>query len=252
MVRDVAVTRERRAPARWRAPSVAELSRVRAALVVALTLVTGMSDAIGFTKLGNVFTSVMTGNMVLLGVAAGRHDGTLALHTGVAFVGYVAGSLLGARIAGEAREPGGMWPRALTVALGVELVAFAIFTAGWEAAGAAPSGNFALSLLCVNAVALGIQSAAVLRLGISGLSTTYLTGTLTTVIAALAARTPVRHLARSIIVLAALILGAAIGATLSLQAPATAPIVLLGVLAGVVVAALAVFWRTEPARTGGD
>ncbi len=240
-VRDVEMGRASERAARPR--SIAELSRVRAALVVALTLVTGVTDAIGFTKLGGVFTSVMTGNMVLLGVAAGRSDGTLAIHTGVAFAGYVAGSFVGARIAGQASKPAPLWPRALTITLAVELATFALFAAGWEAAGAAPTGNVALGLLCVNAAALGIQSAAILRLGISGLSTTYLTGTLTTVIAALAARTPVRHVVRSIAVLAALILGAAIGATLAIHVPAAAPLGQLVILAAVIAVAVAVFWR---------
>ncbi|HEX5292883.1 MAG TPA: DUF1275 family protein, partial [Streptosporangiaceae bacterium] len=51
---------------------LAARATLRDALMVALTLVTGATDAVAFTRLGNVFTSVMTGNMVLLGVAVGR------------------------------------------------------------------------------------------------------------------------------------------------------------------------------------
>ena len=77
-------------------------SQRRALLVVVLTLVTGVTDAIGFTRLGGVFTSVMTGNMVLMGVAVGRADALLALHVGVAFCAYVIGGFAGAHIAGIA------------------------------------------------------------------------------------------------------------------------------------------------------
>ncbi|HUZ19066.1 MAG TPA: YoaK family protein [Acidimicrobiales bacterium] len=152
-----------------------EPEAMRSVLVVALILVTGMTDAIGFTRLGGVFTRVMTANMVLLGVAAGCGDGILALHTRVAFAGYVVG---GAHLAGSARDDG-LWPRSMTLAPAAELLGFCGFAAGWEAAGVRPTGSMTLVLLGVNATALGIQSSAVLRLGVSGLSTTYLTGTLT-------------------------------------------------------------------------
>lgn len=64
-------------------------------LPLALTGVTGAVDATGSLRLGDVFTSVMTDNMVLLGLAAGTADVVLALHIGVAFAGYVSGVLLG-------------------------------------------------------------------------------------------------------------------------------------------------------------
>ena len=43
-----------------------------------LTFLTGCADAIGFLALGGAFASVMTGNMVLLGLSAGRGDADLA------------------------------------------------------------------------------------------------------------------------------------------------------------------------------
>src|SRR5258708_8118543 len=48
----------------------------RAPLVLAavLTAGTGAADAISFLRLGNVFTSMMTGNLIQVGVAVGRGD----------------------------------------------------------------------------------------------------------------------------------------------------------------------------------
>jgi len=207
---------------------------LRDLLVVALTLVSGATDAVGFTRLGGVFTSVMTGNMVLLGISAGRRDGSLAIHTGVAFLCYVAGTLLGGRIAGRPRPDQALWPREVTIALYVELAVFAIFTVVWEATGAAPGTTAALCLLGVNAVALGMQSGAVLRFGVNGLSTTYLTGTLTTVIASLSSGRSTKVSGRSVAVLCALVAGAALGAVLALHAPREAPLALVVPLIAVI------------------
>jgi uncharacterized membrane protein YoaK (UPF0700 family) len=72
---------------------------VRDGLLVLLTLTTGAVDASCFLHLGNVFSSVITGNLVLLGVAAATRSASLAIHSGVALAGYSAGVLIGAPIA---------------------------------------------------------------------------------------------------------------------------------------------------------
>jgi hypothetical protein len=41
-------------------------------LAVVLTLATGATDVASFTRLGGVFASLMTGNLVLFGLAVGR------------------------------------------------------------------------------------------------------------------------------------------------------------------------------------
>ena len=74
--------------------------RLRQSLVVTLAVVSGATDAIGLLVLGGAFTSVMTGNMVLLGVAASSTDGTLAASAGFSILAFCAGAALGARLAG--------------------------------------------------------------------------------------------------------------------------------------------------------
>jgi uncharacterized membrane protein YoaK (UPF0700 family) len=163
------------------------LSRSRRHLALVLLAVnSGATDAIGIVSLGGAFTSVMTGNMVLLGLSASRGDGALSLRSGLAIVLYITGAFVGARIAGAPRADDPAWPRAVRNALCVQLAGEALFAAGWWAAGGHPSGVLQPVLLGISAVNLGIQSSAVLRFGVSGLSTTYLTGTLTTLVAALA------------------------------------------------------------------
>ena len=196
--------------------------RRRDGLVVTLTLVTGAIDAIGLLRLGGVFTSVMTGNMVLLGIATANHDASIAIHTGVAFLAYVVGSFLGARVAGHAEPDEHLWPRPVVNALALELALLVAFGVWWEVVGAAPSTGVAYALLGLNAAALGVQSSAVLRFGLSGLSTTYLTGTLTQFIAGLTKRgAPLQ--VRSALILLALIGGAAAGATVRGALPPIRP-----------------------------
>ena len=216
--------------------------RRRDGLVMTLTVATGSIDAIGLLRLGGVFTSVMTGNMVLLGVAVGKHDASIAIHTGVAFLAYVVGSFVGARVAGHAEENEHLWPRPVVHALALELAVLLVFGLWWELVGAAPSTGVEYALLSLNAIALGIQSSAVLRFGISGLSTTYLTGTLTQFIAGLTKRgAPLQ--VRSALILLALIGGAAAGATTALYAPRAAPLVPILALVIVVGGAWSSFHR---------
>lgn len=218
--------------------------RRRDGLVVTLTVVTGAIDAIGLLSLGGVFTSVMTGNMVLLGVSIGKHDAAIAYHTGVAFVAYVIGSFLGARVAGHADGDKHLWPRPVVNALAFELAILVVFGTWWELVGAHPDTSVAYCLLALNATALGVQSAAVLRFGISGLSTTYLTGTLTQFIAGLTKRNePIQ--ARSAFILLALIGGAAAGASAAVGAPRFAPLVPIGALAMVVFGGWLFFHHNE-------
>jgi len=215
----------------------------RDVLIVVLTAASGSVDAVGFLRLGGVFTSVMTANMVLLGVSAGRHDGALALHAGAAFAGYVLGAIVGSMVAGRSVEGQPSWPRSITTALGVELVALVVFAAWWEATSGRPSGASTYALLAVNATALGIQSGAVLRFGVQSLSTTYLTGTLTQFVASL--HGPHRLSTRSLALLLAVTAGGALGAVIAIEAPRFVPAVPLGLVVLVMVGAVFAF-RNEP------
>lgn len=198
--------------------------RVRHLLVLLLAVNSGATDAIGFVGLGGVFTSVMTGNMVLLGVSISGADGTLALHTLSAIVCFALGCGVGARIAHLPRSGDPVWPRAITRALMVELVMFLAFMIGWLLTGGAPGEAMQLVLLVINAVGLGIQSSAIQRFGVPGLSTTYLTGTLTSVVIRLMTGQRLRHVRDSVEILVALIAGAAAGTFLVLHLWAAAPV----------------------------
>jgi uncharacterized membrane protein YoaK (UPF0700 family) len=216
--------------------AAATTRRHRHTLVVLLTFVTGSADALGFLALGGAFSSVMTGNMVLFGLAAGRADGALALTSGLAILSFAVGVLVGAHVAGVARSDDPVWPRRVTVALLVELTVFTAYAVVWELTLDHRQDGVRLAMLLVSAVALGIQSSAVQRFGVSGLSSTYLTGTLTSLIGDVAARAAWEVLRPRVEVLLALMAGACAGAVLTTRLPAAAPALLLVPLCAVLLA----------------
>jgi uncharacterized membrane protein YoaK (UPF0700 family) len=224
----------------------------------ALTLVAGVltigsaaTDIMAFTRLGNVFASVMTSNIVFLGLAAARHSGTLAVHAAVSFAGYVAGVFAGSRlvrhparagapgVAGASATAGasGPWTPWVTAALAVEATVLAGFTIGWEVTGTRPTGGPQLLLIALATLAMGLQSAVVVALNISGVGTTYLTGTLTSLIDSLASPTAEPGTAqrrqanrRRAVALAALVAGALLAGLLISAAPAAVPAIPLAAL----------------------
>ena len=58
-----------------------------------------------FLGLGGVFSSVMTANIVLLGLSAGKLSGSLALHAGAALTGYIVGAVAASRVTASAGGP---------------------------------------------------------------------------------------------------------------------------------------------------
>lgn len=223
-------------------------SGARDMLVVVLTVTTGAVDAAAFLHLGHVFSSVITGTLVLLGVAAGTHDPGLAENCAVALASYVAGVAAGAplsaRRAGRwlagwrGRHPHAatahreIWPSWLTVALALEFCVLVVFSVGWELSGGHPAGAGQLMLLANAGVAMGIQGATVRQLG--EISTTYLTGTLTGVVAGLVTGRKPSGLGRSLGIFVAVVVGACASAVVTAYLPALLPIVVLFPLALVV------------------
>jgi uncharacterized membrane protein YoaK (UPF0700 family) len=158
----------------------------RDAMLVLLSLAAGCVDAVSYLGLNNVFTANMTGNTVLLGLAIGQAKPQAALRSGVALAGFVVGVAAGAAIVERGREDVA-WPSVVTAALALECVVLVAFAVGWRLAGALP-GEAVYSLIALSAFAMGVQSAAVSRLGVASVSTTYITGTLTSLMRRLVGR----------------------------------------------------------------
>ena len=196
-----------------------------------LTLTTGTLDAVSFLRLGKVFSSVITGNLALLGVAAGEHDAVLALNGGLALAGYGCGVLAGGAIAGTPQRDQPVWPLRVTIALAAELAVLAAFSGQWLADGGHPAGASRHALLLLAAAAMGMQSTAVRRLG--QISTTYLTSTLTGILTALAIRRWPAAWQRSSGILIIAATGAALGALAVTYSPLWVPAAVLTPIAAV-------------------
>ena len=146
----------------------------RKRLVLLLAGAAGCLDAVGYLMLG-LFTANMTGNTILLGLSIGRAGWAEALHNVVAIAAFVAGAGAGTLVVRSLRR--------LAHGLGLEAVVLALAVAAWMVFGA-PRGRIAEPaaywLIALLAAAMGIQSAAVRRVGEQRVATTYVTGTLTT------------------------------------------------------------------------
>ena len=209
--------------------------RRRDLLLIALTFAAGSVDAVALLRL-DVFTAVMTGNIVLLGLAVGQGAFRNALRSIVALVAYSLGVVVGARVVGPvAMETD--WSPKVTRALTVEWALQFAFVIGWLLTGANPDGASAATLIAFSGVAMGIQAATARALA-PGMSTTYVTGTLTGLLSELSALGAVsgdRRRRASIVV--ALALGAVAGALALSTVPAVAPVIPLAMVGGVVLVA---------------
>lgn len=191
------------------------------AVLLILTLVTGLVDATTYLGLGHVFAANMTGNIVLLGFAlagAGEISATASLVSLAAFlIGSAAGGVLGRNLEADRRR----W---VGIALVVETVGLCLAAA---AAALALSGYMIVAVL---ALAMGVRNATVRRLGIPDLTTTVLTMTLTGLGADLFdERRVTPALRRRIGSVLAMLIGALIGALL-LNYALFAPLALAGLL----------------------
>jgi uncharacterized membrane protein YoaK (UPF0700 family) len=155
-------------------------------MLLALTWAAGNIDAIGYLGLGRVFTANMTGNTVLLGLHLGQEQGGAALRAFVALLSFGVGLVMGALIVERIRGAG-PWPPAVTWALALEAAMLAAFAVGMYLTASLREVIEAQALIAVSAIAMGIQSAAVRRLNVPGIATTYVTGTLTTAVTSLIA-----------------------------------------------------------------
>lgn len=214
-------------------------ARRRDLLLVALTFAAGAVDAVVFLRL-DVFTAVMTGNIVLLGLAVGQGAFRNAVRSVVALIAYAGGVLAAARIVGAAPHDS-VWPAHVTRAFAIEWALHMVFLVGWILTDTRPDGLAAASLIAVSGVAMGIQAAAARTLAPST-STTYVTGTLTALLSelsALGALGPDSRRRAAIVV--ALGLGAVCGALVLVSAAVLAPALPVVVIGAVVLVAAARF-----------
>ena len=144
----------------------------------------GSADGWSYFGFGHVFVANMTGNTVLLGLAVFQDHGNV-LSPVISLGLYAVGVMLGSLLTGSVR-PDTAWSRAVSRTLLLEALLLLAAEAAWIAihlrAGHTPSLNL---LLATVALAIGMQSGAMVQLKIPGIVTTYITGTWTSLLSGL-------------------------------------------------------------------
>ena len=149
-------------------------------LLLTVTLVTGLVDALSYLLLGHVFVANMTGNVLFLGISIGGAGEFSATGSFTGLAAFVLGGLIGGRIANASRRHRG---RLMFRAAVVELL-LVLAAAGWVALAADPfSGAWRFALITVLATAMGLQNAAARALDVADLTTNALTKTITSIAA---------------------------------------------------------------------
>ena len=214
-------------------------------VLLALTGVTGLVDAVSFLGLGHIFTANMTGNVVLLAFAVAGAPGLSIARSFTSLVAFLVGAALGGRLGiAMAAASRRRWLLTFAVSEAGLLFAAAFVAIGLDiGSGTPPSRLYAVIVL--TAVAMGVRNATVRRLAIPDLTTTVLTLTLTAVAAdsSLAGGNNPR-VGRRVASVALMFAGAAIG-TVLLRFGIALPLVLSG---GCVLAAMATY-AAVPAPT---
>lgn len=198
-------------------------------LLLLLSVTTGLVDAISVLGLGKVFTANMTGNVVFLGFAASGAPGFTFAPYVVAIASFMAGAMIAGRVGKHhAGLPLRRW---LLTAASVEAISLWIAAAvavGFDVAAQSP-GSSVYIIIALTGFAMGFRNATIRQLKVPDLTTTVLTLTIT----GLAADSAVAgganpNWARRLGSVAAIFLGAAMGAYLVTHGGLVAPLILAG------------------------
>jgi uncharacterized membrane protein YoaK (UPF0700 family) len=214
--------------------------RLTKAGLLILTFGTGMIDAISVLILGHVFVANMTGNVIFIGLWFAPHTVVDVTAAVVAFVSFLAGAVIGGRLARHLQHDTRRW---VAVALGVECVLLLTLSVLAGTGVLDYQNNTKLILIAGLAVAFGSQNATARQFGIQELSTTVLTSTLVGlgVDSRLAGGTGKREGLRFSVVFT-MCAGAAAGAALSRIT--VAPVIAL--VAALVATTAVLFWFGPP------
>jgi uncharacterized membrane protein YoaK (UPF0700 family) len=217
--------------------------RFRNVLLGALMTSSGAIDAASWLVLGKTFAAFMTGNLVYVGFRLGGAAGPSLPRAIVALAAFAIGTIVAARIVAPTKDAGWAWPRRVTFALVLTLVAEAALLAGWVGVNGHPGNRAGDALVALAALAMGAQTAAAFSLGLRATFTTAATATFMVFMGDLSGWSQ-SHRERVTLAadLVCLVVGAAVGGLLVVHAHSWAPAFSL-VLTALVVAAAAIAAR---------
>jgi uncharacterized membrane protein YoaK (UPF0700 family) len=181
--------------------------------LLGMTAVTGLVDAVSFLSLGHVFTANMTGNVVLLAFATAHVSGLSIARSLTALLAFLVGATLGGRVIASATPDSQIRFAAQAFLLEMAFLLAASFCGIGYRGDLLETSFQPFALIALTALAMGTRNAAVRKLAIPDLTTTVLTLTITGIGAdSSLAKGNNPRLARRIESVAAMFLGAAVGA----------------------------------------
>ena len=222
-------------------------------VLLVLTFTTGLLDAVSYLGLGQVFSGIQTGNLVVLGFALAGAGGFSIAGPALSLAAFFVGAALGGRLAVGLSRRHRRW---LALALAVEALLVGV---GAVAAAGLPADALAdwrtYAVIALLAGAMGLRSATVRRLAAPEVTTTVLTSTITSLATDAGALSPApgRH-AWQLATIGIRLLGAVVGAVLlrvSLMLPLAVVTALILVAAAVYVAPILLRGRRRTARRDG-
>jgi len=182
-------------------------------VLVGMTAVTGLVDAVSFLSLGSVFTANMTGNILLLAFATARVPGLSVARSSTALIAFFLGAILGGRITSRATADSRIRFAAQAFVLEVIFLSAASFCSIGYRSDLLGHSLQPLVLIAFTGLAMGTRNAAVRKLAIPDMTTTVLTLTVTGIAAdSSLANGNNPRLPRRIASVVAIFLGAALGA----------------------------------------
>jgi uncharacterized membrane protein YoaK (UPF0700 family) len=247
------------------------------ALLLLLTVVTGVVDAVSILALGRVFVANMTGNVVFAAFAVSGAPGFSLGASLFALAGFLIGAYAGGLMIGRTGPSPGTTDRGALLRAGslaeLALAIVALILAATTGDRGASTGTLHMTggafapaltdvLALLLATALGVQNAVARKLAVPDLTTTVLTMTITGLGADFravtqgtgpggAGKTTARAtLGRRLLAVATMVAGAAAGALLTLHvSPLSGLALATALLAVVAVATVGATRRPAPWRT---
>ncbi|MFE7095253.1 YoaK family protein [Streptomyces erythrochromogenes] len=148
------------------------------ALMVALTAVTGVIEAVSLLALGPAFTAMQTGNVLFLAFGVAQAPDLPTLPAGISLAAFVLGVFCGSHLESVTEARGRRWfVMGLIVEAGLILIAAA---AAW---GLVPQYGSPtprhLAVMAVLALAMGLRNTTIMRANVPGVPTTLVTRSMT-------------------------------------------------------------------------
>lgn len=202
-------------------------------LILLLTGVAGLVDAVSYLAFDHAFAATQTGNLVFVGLAAAQSPGFVVLALATTLLAFCAGAFVTGRILLSGVDSKRRVFRIFTAAQFVPVALAAGLEASGPTLGSSTSATLLLGLL---AFAMGIQASGTNRLRVPGLErTTVLTTTITLVAADSFTGKDTRELGlRWVASIIALVAGATLGAVLFSSLGLLIPLIFAATLVGIV------------------